>query len=100
MIRRYQQIGNSGSRYQYVENQRDVLRSANSCGISGSVYTQITDVEGELNGFFSYDRQVTKMDTAQVRAVNESIIRNADGTQLHNLNAMHLLQPNRLRKQP
>jgi hypothetical protein len=58
----------------------DVLRSANSCGISGSVYTQITDVEGELNGFFTYDRQVTKMDTAQVRAVNESIIRNADGT--------------------
>jgi hypothetical protein len=64
----------------YVENQRDVLRSANSCGISGSVYTQITDVEGELNGFFTYDRQVSKMDTAQVRAVNESIIRSADGT--------------------
>jgi hypothetical protein len=64
----------------YVENQRDVLRSANSCGISGSVYTQLTDVEGELNGFFSYDRQVPKMDFAQVRAVNESIIRGADGT--------------------
>jgi hypothetical protein len=27
-------------------------------------------------------------------------IRNADGTQLHNLNAMHLLQPNRLGRQP
>jgi hypothetical protein len=64
----------------YVENQRDVLRSASSCGISGSVYTQVTDVEGELNGFFSYDRQVRKMDFAQVRAVNESIIRGADGT--------------------
>jgi len=64
----------------YVENQRDVLRSANSCGISGSVYTQITDVEGELNGFFTYDRQVSKMDTTQVRAVNESIIAGADGT--------------------
>ncbi|HET6295704.1 MAG TPA: LamG-like jellyroll fold domain-containing protein [Kribbella sp.] len=64
----------------YVENQRDVLRSANSCGISGSVYTQITDVEGELNGFFTYDRQVSKMDTAQVLAVNKSIIAGADGT--------------------
>jgi hypothetical protein len=64
----------------YVENQRDVLRSARTCGISGSVYTQITDVEGELNGFFTYDRQVPKMDFAQVRAVNESIITGADGT--------------------
>ncbi|WP_432948807.1 LamG-like jellyroll fold domain-containing protein [Kribbella sp. CA-253562] len=64
----------------YVENQRDVLRSANTCGISGSVYTQITDVEGELNGFFTYDRQVPKMDFAQVRAVNEQIIAGADGT--------------------
>lgn len=64
----------------YVENQRDVIRSANTCGISASVYTQITDVEGELNGFFTYDRQVTKMDVAQVRAVNQAIIRSADGT--------------------
>jgi len=64
----------------YVENQRDVLRSANTCGISGSVYTQITDVEGELNGFFTYDRQVPKMDFAQVRTINTAIIAGADGT--------------------
>jgi hypothetical protein len=64
----------------YVENQRDVLRSANQCGISGSVYTQITDVEGELNGFFTYDRRVPKMDFAQVRTINQQIIAGADGT--------------------
>ena len=64
----------------YVENQRNVIRSANSCGISAAVYTQITDVEGELNGFFTYDRQVAKMDAAQVRAINEEIIRTADGS--------------------
>ncbi len=64
----------------YVENQRDVLRSANTCGISGSVCTQITDVEGELNGFFTYDRQVPKMDFAQVRTMNTAIIAGADGT--------------------
>jgi Concanavalin A-like lectin/glucanases superfamily/Glycosyl hydrolases family 2, sugar binding domain/Glycosyl hydrolases family 2 len=63
----------------YVENQRDVITSAIACGISGSVYTQITDVEGELNGFFTYDRQVLKMDRAQVRAVNREIIRRATG---------------------
>ena len=64
----------------YVENQRDVLRAAVSCGISGSVYTQITDVEGELNGFFTYDRQVAKMNKAQVRSINNEIIRTADGS--------------------
>jgi Concanavalin A-like lectin/glucanases superfamily/Glycosyl hydrolases family 2, sugar binding domain/Glycosyl hydrolases family 2 len=64
----------------YVENQRDVLSSAQSCGISGAIYTQITDVEHEVNGFFTYDRQVEKMDFAQVRAINQEIIAGADGS--------------------
>lgn len=63
----------------YVENQQDVLTAARQCGVSGSIYTQITDVEHEVNGFFTYDRQVEKMDFGQVRAVNESIIEGADG---------------------
>ncbi|MFD7306623.1 LamG-like jellyroll fold domain-containing protein [Promicromonospora sp. NPDC059942] len=64
----------------YVENQEDVLTAAQQCGISGSIYTQITDVEHEVNGFFTYDRQVEKMDFGQVRAVNDSIIEGADGS--------------------
>jgi hypothetical protein len=44
-------------------------------GMSGSVYTQITDVEGEHNGFFTYDRKVEKMDRAKVRDINEATIR-------------------------
>ena len=63
----------------YVENQRDVLTAANSCGISAAVYTQLTDVEAEVNGFFTYDRQVKKMDFTQVRAINQEIIAKADG---------------------
>ena len=43
-------------------------------GLSGSVYTQITDVEGEKNGLFTYDRKVEKVDEARVRAVNQSVI--------------------------
>ena len=64
----------------YVEVQRNLLRNANACGLSGGVYTQITDVEHEVNGFYTYDRQVEKMDFAQVRAVNQAVIRSADGT--------------------
>jgi hypothetical protein len=64
----------------YVQNQQDVLTSAKSCGISAAIYTQLSDVEGELNGFFTYDRQVTKMDLNQVRAINQKIIAQADGS--------------------
>ena len=64
----------------YVENQRDVITAAQQCGIGGSIYTQITDVEHEVNGFFTYDRQVEKMDFGKVRDVNEEILRAADGS--------------------
>lgn len=64
----------------YVEVQRNLLRNANACGLSGGVYTQVTDVEHEVNGFYTYDRQVQKMDFNQVRAVNQAVIRSADGT--------------------
>jgi hypothetical protein len=61
----------------YVENQRELIRIGQQRGISGAVYTQITDVEHEVNGFFTYDRRVEKMDVDQVRAVNEAVVRNA-----------------------
>jgi hypothetical protein len=64
----------------YVENQQAVIASARACGISAAIYTQITDVEGELNGFFTYDRQVAKMDLKQVKAINQKIIASADGS--------------------
>jgi hypothetical protein len=64
----------------YVENQEDLLEAANQCALSAGIYTQITDVEHEVNGFFTYDRQVEKMDFGQVRAINERIIASADGT--------------------
>jgi hypothetical protein len=43
-------------------------------GLSASIYTEITDVEGEVNGFLTYDRQVVKMDQARVRAANQALI--------------------------
>ncbi|WP_433307202.1 LamG-like jellyroll fold domain-containing protein [Actinoplanes sp. CA-030573] len=64
----------------YVANQEAVITSAKYCGISAAIYTQITDVEAELNGFFTYDRQKTKMDLAQVRRINQKIIKSADGS--------------------
>lgn len=39
-------------------------------GLSATVYTQVTDVEDELNGLMTYDRRVIKMDVARVRRLN------------------------------
>jgi hypothetical protein len=39
-------------------------------GLSAAVYTQLTDVETELNGILTYDRQVYKMDPNKVTAAN------------------------------
>ncbi|MGW3402316.1 AbfB domain-containing protein [Streptomyces zhihengii] len=43
-------------------------------GLSASVYTEITDVENEVNGLLTYDRQVVKVDEARVRAANQALI--------------------------
>lgn len=43
-------------------------------GLSASVYTEITDVEGELNGFLTYDRRIVKMVESRVRAANQALI--------------------------
>ncbi len=42
-------------------------------GISGAVYTQTTDVEGEVNGLMTYDRKVVKIDVPRVSAVNKAL---------------------------
>ncbi|WP_235833280.1 LamG-like jellyroll fold domain-containing protein [Glaciibacter flavus] len=54
----------------YVANTQVLRDQGAPYGLSGSIYTQITDVEGEQNGFFTYDRQVEKVDEAAVRAIN------------------------------
>jgi hypothetical protein len=42
-------------------------------GLSAAIYTQTTDVEVEVNGLFTYDRKVVKMDEKQVTVSNKSL---------------------------
>lgn len=42
-------------------------------GLSALVYTQVTDVEDEVNGLFTYDRSETKIDANAVHAVNAAL---------------------------
>ena len=42
-------------------------------GLCASVYTQLSDVEDELNGLMTYDRRVVKLDADEVRELNERL---------------------------
>ena len=43
-------------------------------GLGGSIYTQTTDVEIEINGLMTYDRKVLKFDPAVLRRAHEKIV--------------------------
>lgn len=43
-------------------------------GFSGAIYTQTTDVEGEVNGLMTYDRKVIKLDVDRIKAINSKVI--------------------------
>ncbi len=62
----------------YEGLQADLAGKIHDRGLSAAVYTQITDVEHEVNGFLTYDRQVEKMDFARVRAANEAVMKAAN----------------------
>ena len=40
-------------------------------GLCASVYTQLSDVEGEINGFLTYDRKVIKVDVDVMKKAND-----------------------------
>jgi hypothetical protein len=58
----------------YLELVGKLRELAQSSGLSAAVYTQITDVESEVNGLMTYDRAVIKVDADQASAANRSVI--------------------------
>lgn len=42
-------------------------------GLCGCIYTQVSDVEEEINGLVTYDRKVVKIPVEKMRAVNDAI---------------------------
>lgn len=42
-------------------------------GLAGSVYTQTTDIEQEINGLLTYDRRVFKFDIARLKAAHDKV---------------------------
>ena len=56
----------------YVALMEKLAKASEKC-YSGSVYTQTTDVEGEINGLMTYDRKVLKFDPAVLKAAHDKI---------------------------
>jgi hypothetical protein len=56
--------------YAYVNLLRRVWQLRDDPGLSAAVYTQLTDVEAEINGLLTYDRAVIKVDVSKVAAAN------------------------------
>ncbi len=54
----------------YAKQLQDMVKR----GFSGAVYTQTTDVEGEINGLMTYDRKRIKINEAEVRKANQDVI--------------------------
>ena len=52
--------------------QRDVINNIPK-GLSASVYTQLSDVEDECNGFITFDREVIKVEPDIIKEVNDQI---------------------------
>ena len=68
--------------YGSVDNTKDLMAQirkmylemiypAIARGMCGLVYTQLCDVEEEINGIYTYDRQVCKVDPQEMRRMNQ-----------------------------
>ncbi|MCR4911265.1 MAG: glycoside hydrolase family 2 [Bacilli bacterium] len=52
--------------------ERDVIKNIPK-GLSASIYTQLTDVEEETNGFITFDREIIKIEPKLIKEINDKI---------------------------
>lgn len=58
----------------YVEVSRALEEIVQRGGLAGAIYTQITDVENEVNGLMTYDRRLVKVAISAVAQRNRMVI--------------------------
>ena len=64
--------------------------------LSAAVYTELTDVEAEVNGMLTYDRQVMKMDAEALHKVHTDLLEQS--RQLNKADTAVLLDQKQLKK--
>ena len=58
---------------EYIRFINEEIIPAKKRGMSGFIYTQLSDVEEEMNGFVTYDRKEIKVDIPVIKEINNSI---------------------------
>ena len=53
----------------YLEKLKPLIKK----GLCGAIYTQVSDVEEEINGLFTYDRKVIKIPVEEMSKINAEI---------------------------
>ncbi|WP_419801311.1 glycoside hydrolase family 2 protein [Mucilaginibacter sp.] len=66
----YQNFKNGEDLFKRYDSFTDRLLELIRLGLSAAVYTQTTDVEGEVNGFMTYDRKIIKMPVEELKKSN------------------------------
>ncbi|WP_348621162.1 glycoside hydrolase family 2 protein [Pedobacter lusitanus] len=69
----YQSFKNAGDLFNKYATFAKRIEELIPLGLSAAVYTQTTDVEGEINGFMTYDRKVIKMPVNELKRVNDRL---------------------------
>ncbi len=54
------------------------IRPAKEQGLSAAVYTQLSDVEEELNGLMTYDRRELKVEPDRIVSMNRRLMRETE----------------------
>lgn len=53
--------------------EKEIKRTIKKDSLCIAIYTQLTDVEEEVNGLITYDRKVLKVDSEEFKRINEAI---------------------------
>ncbi|MES2648982.1 MAG: sugar-binding domain-containing protein [Bacteroidota bacterium] len=72
----YQSFKNSQELLARYSGMMSRMQELIKLGLSAAVYTQTTDVEGEVNGFMTYDRKVIKMPVDSLKALHLPLYKN------------------------
>ena len=60
---------------QIIKMYEDMVMASLDEGLCGCIYTQLTDVEDETNGFYTYDRKLCKVDKDVIKKMSEKLMR-------------------------
>ncbi len=62
----------------YIYKFNQILEMKEKNGLSAAVYTQTTDVEGEINGLITYDRKETKIPPQTLKELHSKLYRESN----------------------